>query len=182
MNRTTKNLLTILLFVSSTIALRAQTIQIKLLDGKTGRPAKGICVGTWKKDLSTDVYIRSDRNGVARLRLTQDADEVDTSHSDSHCGDLGVIDPVLEYDDLLWVGPVHEDPLCAFPQSMANSRYKELNFSTKDVIQHGVVAENTCGKVTVSPQPGEIILFVRPRKLMEILGDRQLATSGGDFR
>ena len=35
-------------------------------------------------------------------------------------------------------------------------------FSTAEVLQHGVVTANTCGKATASPQPAEIIIFVRP--------------------
>ena len=35
------------------------------------------------------------------------------------------------------------------------------DFSTQDVLQHGVVTANACGKATVSPQPGQLILFVR---------------------
>lgn len=30
------------------------------------------------------------------------------------------------------------------------------------VLQHGVVTANYCGNTTASPQPGEIIIFVRP--------------------
>jgi hypothetical protein len=36
------------------------------------------------------------------------------------------------------------------------------NFSTEEILQHGVATANTCGKATASPKPGEVILFVRP--------------------
>jgi hypothetical protein len=40
-----RGLLALVFFISYAVVLRAQTIQIKLVDGKTGRPAAGACVG-----------------------------------------------------------------------------------------------------------------------------------------
>jgi hypothetical protein len=62
-------------------------------------------------------------------------------------------------------------PSCAFPESVPRARWKELDFSTKEVLQHGVVSSNTCGEATASPQPGEVILFVRPRNFREKVQD-----------
>ncbi len=63
----------LLLFAPCAAVLCAQTIQIKLLDGKTGRPVAGACVGAWMKDASNkmSLYIPVDKNGAARLHLTQ---------------------------------------------------------------------------------------------------------------
>jgi len=36
-----------------------------------------------------------------------------------------------------------------------------INFSTKDVLQEGVVRANTCRSATLSSNPGQIVLFVR---------------------
>jgi hypothetical protein len=40
-------------------------------------------------------------------------------------------------------------------------------FSTRDVLQFGVVTENLCGKAKASPEPGELVIFVRPLTFWE---------------
>jgi hypothetical protein len=170
-------LLTFLFFASYATALSAQTIQIKVVDGKTGRPVAGVCVGVWITDASNKTlpltpYIPADKNGVARLRLAQKDNEVNISYDPKlGCGGSGAINPVLKYDDTLTSYTTLDHPSCAFPQSIPNARFNEIDFSTNEVIQHGVVSANTCGKVTASPQPGEVILFVRPRNFREKVQD-----------
>ena len=166
--------LALFLFASCPRALRAQTIQIKLVDGRTGRPVAGTCVGAWTKGASIkmSVYILADKDGVARLRLSQKDSEVDISYTPKlGCGGQGAINPVLKYDDTLMVYSTGYHPSCAFPESVPRARWKELDFSTKEVLQHGVVSSNTCGEATASPQPGEVILFVRPRNFREKVQD-----------
>jgi hypothetical protein len=169
-------LLALLLFASCAAALRAQAIQIKLVNGETGRPVAGICVGVVGVWLTNNARvlasIPTDKSGVARLRLTQKDDEVDISYSSKlGCGRDGAINPVLKYANSLSIDTYYDDPSCAFPQSMPNARWKEMDFSTQEVLQHGVVSANTCGKVTASPQPGELILFVRSRTFQEKVSD-----------
>ncbi|MGA3126499.1 MAG: hypothetical protein ABSD13_07260 [Candidatus Korobacteraceae bacterium] len=125
-----------------------------------------------KKNSRMFVYIPADKNGVARLRLTQKDNEVDSSYNSKlGCGGTGAINPVLKYDDTLTTYTTGDNPSCAFPQSMPNARWKEIDFSTKEALQHGVISANTCGKVTASPQPGEVIIFVRPRNFREKVQD-----------
>lgn len=152
----------------------AQTIQIKLLDGKTGHTVASACVGAWMKDASNkmSVYIPVDKVGIARLRLTQKDTEVDISYNPKlGCGGNGAINPVLKYDETLTTYSTGYHPSCAFPESMPRARWKGLDFPTKEVFEHGVVSVNTCGKATASPQPGEVILFVRPRNFREKVQD-----------
>jgi hypothetical protein len=165
-------LLAPLSFASSGKALRAQTIEIKLVYGKTGHPVAGACVGVRTNDTRMSVTIKTDKDGVARLRLTYKDNEVDLSNNlKLRCGGDGAINPVLKYDDTLKTGPTFDNPSCAFPESMPHARWKEIDFSTKEVLQHGVISANTCGKVTTLPQPGQVILFVRPRNFHEKVQD-----------
>jgi hypothetical protein len=171
-----KGFFALLFFASCATALRAQTIEIKLIDGKTGRPVKGACVGALMKDASNRIFpfIPADKHGVAQLRLTEKDSEINISYDPKlGCGGSGVFNPVLKYDDTLTTYTTGYNPSCAFPESVPNARYKELDFATKEVLQHGVVSANTCGKVTASPQPGEVILFVRPRNFHEKVHDWQ---------
>lgn len=168
-----KGFLALFLFASCATA-RPQAIQIKLVYGKTGHPVAGACVGAWTKDASNkrSAFIPTDKDGVARLRLAQKDSEVDISYDPKlGCGGNGAINPVLKYDDTLSTYSTGNHPSCGFPEDMPRARWKELDFSTKEVLQHGVVSTNTCGNATASPQPGEIILFVRPRNFREKVQD-----------
>jgi len=44
-----------------------------------------------------------------------------------------------------------------------------MKFSTKEVLEQGVVRANTCGNTTATPVPGEVIIFVRPLTFWEEL-------------
>jgi len=168
-----RSLLALIIWVLCVTALRAQAIQIKLVDGKTGRPVAGACVGAMMtKDYRKRVSIPMDKDGIASLRLTQKDNEVGSAvDTKLGCGGDGAINPVFKYADSLTTYTYGDHPSCAFPESMPNARYKGIDFSTKDVLEHGVVSANTCSRVTASPQPGEIILFVRPRNFREKVKD-----------
>ena len=121
-------------------------IQIKLVNGKTWSPVADACVGAWMKDASNkmSVYIPADRDGIARLRVTQKDGDVDISYNPKlGCGGNGAINPVLKYDDTLTTYSTGDHPSCAFPESVPLARWKQLDFSTKEVLQYGVVSANT---------------------------------------
>jgi len=169
-----KKSLALLLLASSATALRSQNIQIKLVDGKTGRAVRDACVGAWMKNASTktSLFIPVDKDGVAHLRLTRKDSEVEVSYDPKlRCGGAGAINPVIKRDDTLTTYSTGFHPSCAFPESMPLARWKEINFSTDEVIEHGVASANTCGKVTIALQPGTVILFVRPRNHREKMYD-----------
>jgi hypothetical protein len=79
-----------------------------------------------------------------------------------------VIDPVVKYSDEIRINVGYV--LCELRKSDF-SWLAIRRFSTPQVLQHGVVTANTCGKATASPQPGEIIIFVRP--LTNVVGKIQ---------
>jgi len=163
-----------LFFALCTTALCAQTIQIKLVDGKTGRLVGRACVGVWnRKDSQLPVYMSTDKDGVARLRLTQKDSEVDISYNPKlGCGGTGTTNPVLKYEDTLAIYSTGDHPSCALPATMPNARWKETDpIRTNEVLQKGFVSANTCGKATASPQPGIVVLFVRPRNFHERVQD-----------
>jgi hypothetical protein len=164
-----KGLLPLFLVASCAAALCAQTIQIKVVDGKTGRSVKSVCVGIQTKDLKSPVYIPTDKNGVAWLSFTHKNNEIDIFYNPKlGCGGTGVINPVLKYIDTFTSYTTGYNPSCAFPENMPGTRWKEIDsISTNEVFQHGFASANTCGKVTASPQPGQVILFVRPRNSQE---------------
>ena len=125
MRLTAKGFLALLLFASCTAALRAQTIQFKVVNGKTGRPVADVCVGVQMKNATLPVYIPTDKDGVARLRLTLNDNEVDISYNVKlSCGGTGAINPVLKYNDTLGTSTTGDHPSCAVPESVPNGRWK----------------------------------------------------------
>lgn len=152
-------------------SLSAQTLEITLVDGRNGRPMVGassyvnVWVGTERKEA---IAIPIDGNGVARLQLTLNTGEINIPNSSEDRGSIVVDHPVVNYNESLRINAPYL--LCG----SGGSNYSWLrseNFSTKEILQHGYVSPNTCGKATVSPQPGQVILFVRPltwrEKLMQ---------------
>ena len=125
------------------------------------------------KDTRTTATIRTDKDGIARLRLTKNDNEVDVSvNLKLGCGGDGVINPAFKYADLLSAYTAVEAPSCSLPENAPEARWKEMDpISTKEVLQKGFVSANTCGKVTRSPQPGQVLLFVRPRNFREKVYD-----------
>jgi hypothetical protein len=154
-------LLPLALFSSGT-ALCAQTIGIKLVNGRNGRPIAASCVNVGVgvgNERKKTIAIPTDKDGIARLRLTDNDDEIDIRDRWKDCGLFGVIKPVVKYDDVLAINVGYV--LCQ-SRTADNSWLAITDLSTKEVFQHGIVTANTCGKATASPKPGEVIIFVRP--------------------
>jgi hypothetical protein len=148
------------ILVSSGTVLRAQTIKIKLVNGKTGLPITNKCVNTWVgTERKEAMAIPLDKNGVARLYLTDKDSEVNVQNRAQNCGDFGVIHPAVKNSDTLRI--VAGYVVCE-PHAADYSWLATMEFSTKQIIQQGIVIGNTCGKATASPSPGELLIFVRP--------------------
>jgi len=149
-----------LVFGCSGPTLGGQTIGIKLVNGRTGRPIANTCVNVWVGHERKDAMaIPTDKNCIAWLRLTDKGDGININNRWKGCGLFGVIDPVVKYDDSLRINAGYA--LC----QAHGSDYSWLaiaDFSMKQVVQQGIVTANTCGKATASPKPGEVTIFVRP--------------------
>jgi hypothetical protein len=148
------------------MSLAAQTLEIKLVDGRNGRPMVGassyvnVWVGRKRKEA---IAIPTDDKGVARLQLTPNPNEVNIPNSTGH-GTIVEKHPVVKYDESFRINAPYV--LCG--SGDGNQSWFELkNFSTKEVLDHGYASANTCGKATVSPQPGQVVLFVKPLTFWE---------------
>lgn len=150
------------------LSLSAQTLEITLVDGRNGHPMVrassyvNVWVGTERKEA---IAIPTDGKGVARLHLTLNASEVNIPNT-QNSGSIVVDRPIVKYDESFRINAPYV--LCG----SGGSKYSWLglaNFSTQEILHHGYASPNTCGKVTVSPHPGQVILFVRPLKWWEKL-------------
>ena len=117
------------------IPAHAQTVAIKLVDGRNGRPMSNTSVNTWpRRDKKDATPIQTDQNGVARLTLEDRNSDVK-----------------------IQTGYV----LCQ-SRKADHSWLSILTFPAAQILDRGVVTANHCGKAAASAQPGELILFVRP--------------------
>jgi hypothetical protein len=101
----------------------------------------------------------TDENGVAKLRLTDKDSEVDVRRRWKDCGDFGVIDPVVKYNDSIRINAGYV--LCQ-PHTRDYSWLSLTDLSMEQLIQRGIVTPNSCGKATASPKSGEVVIFDRP--------------------
>jgi len=146
------------------LKLGAQTIRIRLLNGKNGHPLAGKCVNVWVgSERKSAMAVPTDKDGVASLELTHKA-QADTQHVWKGCGILGVIHPIVQYSDRIEINTSY---VSCEPRTPDFSWLAIKAFPTKKVLQSGIVTPNSCGKAKASPQPGEIILFVRPLTFWE---------------
>lgn len=153
-------LFSILAFTLSSGALQAQTIKIELVNGRNGRPIANTCLNVWVgTERVNALSIPTDKNGIAVLRLTEENSEITTLNRWADCGAEGVINPILKYASTIKVNTGYVS--C----QLRTADYSWLavrGFSTKEILQSGVVTANTCGKAKASPKPGELVIFVRP--------------------
>ena len=119
-----------------------------------------VWVGAERKEA---IAIAVDEKGIARLQLTRNPNEVNVPNSTGH-GTIVVNRPAVRYEESFRINVPYM--LCG---SGAGNRSPlgVNNFITKEVLDHGYASGNTCGKVTAPPQPGQVILFVRPLSFLE---------------
>ncbi len=153
--------LVLLFLILPGLSLCAQTLEIILLDGRSGSPMVGASshvnawVGTERK---AAIVINTDKEGAARIQLTLDPAEVNIPNSQNN-GSIVLEHPIVMYGDFFRINTPYA--LCV----SEGSKYSWLSlerFSTKEILRHGYASPNTCGKRTVSPHPGQVVLFVRP--------------------
>jgi hypothetical protein len=109
---------------------------------------------------------QTDTNGIIRLRLTDEGTKIDAQSQQLVCGLQGVINSIMKYGDTISIRAGYAS--CQ-PHTPDYSWLAMTDFTTKQVVQQGIVTTNSCGKATASPKPGEVILFVRPLTLWEKL-------------
>ena len=141
---------------------QAETIKIRLLNGRNGRPMTGTAsyVNVWAGiERKEAIAIPTDGNGFASLQLTLDGSKANIPNPSKDQGSIVVANPVVEYNESFQIN---------VPYALCGSRGSNyswlalLQFSTKQILENGYVSPNICGKGTASPTPGQVILFVRP--------------------
>jgi len=133
-----------LILLACSHVAEAQTITVRLINGETGKPLKNLNVTLkWDKELkSSVVFIGSEGTG----------------HAEILSGATGFA---------MLPGPKmgKKSDRIAFANC---NRGPAAILSVQEVIEKGIVPENTCGTKTQKPKPGEIIFWGRPRHFWEL--------------
>ncbi|MGO8720583.1 MAG: hypothetical protein ACLQMO_15420 [Acidobacteriaceae bacterium] len=156
--RSLMQFLMLLLFTSICTSLYAQKVMIKIVNGRNGREMAPTCVSVWSQQNHKDmISIPTDKDGIARLRLTDNDDEIDVHNRWKGCGLFGVTNPIVKYKSTLHIYVGYA--LCLPPPD--HSLLDITGISTRQLMQRGIVMPNTCGKATALPKPGELVIFVK---------------------
>lgn len=154
-------------FASLCAPLLAQTIAIKLVNGKDGRPVAGGYVNVWVGgNQQMAMAIPTNREGIAHLRLSSNGEEANSQNTVKGSRETVMANPVARYADFIRVNVGYV--LC----QAGGSNYSWLarrQFLTKELVLQGIATPNTCGKAVASPIPGELVIFVRPLNFWERL-------------
>jgi hypothetical protein len=138
----------------------AQTLRVRLLNGSNGNPISNAYINVWVgAHLKEAIPISIGSNGDAVLRLTGDGTDKDVQAASANV-------PVFPYapEIRIQVGLA----LCQVKQQ----KYSWLQitpYSTEDWMRGGIVTANTCGKAVAEPEPGMLVIFVRPLSFWEKL-------------
>jgi hypothetical protein len=143
----------------------AETIKIRVIDGRNGHPLADSYVNTWVgKERKEAMVIPTDKDGVALLCLINEA--ADADESSKGCGRSGISNRAVKYDESLRINVGFA--LCQ-PHGGDYSWLKIMDLSTSRVLHEGITMTNTCGKPIATAKPGEVIIFVRPLNFWEKL-------------
>jgi hypothetical protein len=117
-------------------------IDIKALDGRNGKPIKG-----------THLLIFAGGTAEELRRHAQHFDLLTDQHGDAEL--------TLDSDSLkflqVWVDKM----------TLCQSRPNALSLSVEEALAKGLLAPNECGKLPMSSEPGQLLVFARPATFRE---------------
>jgi hypothetical protein len=114
-------------------------ITVRFLNGKTGKPIKDDVPNFWFGDTIGAMNYPTNSKGEVILRATGTDKEIRVL-------------PNLYAD-------------CRFKSDTPTGRL--IEYSVQEIDAHGIVSDNVCGTHHISPIPGVLVIYVRPRTFME---------------
>lgn len=152
--------------------LCAQQINIRVLNGHNGKPVTNECLnislGVWN---GGDLVAPTNSAGVISLIFRDGQASVERASSHA-CNGTAVLGPKIIPNGMEEI-TLSTDYYIAcqehgkvIPGEPAKPNLiKELmpSYSIKKILDSGLSAGNTCGRVKAEPRPGELIFYVKPR-------------------
>ena len=118
--------------------VNAEPITIRVVDGRNGHPITDEKLQLWfNRQSGSAMSISTDKQGIAHVDAPSDA-------------------------SLLLSANLYVD--CRYSKQTGPER---PTYPVSDIMRSGVLAADTCGKLKLSPTPGELIFFVRPEHWWE---------------
>jgi hypothetical protein len=157
----------LLVSLAASSSAQSQEIRVRFLDGQTGRPvtyeAAQMWVGTGTRLLlapaknkeGTATFLYTGHSIRAVWPPNTKVRNIETEVSVALGSERIAVAPTVATDICWDMGPSHIGPW----------------YPVSEILQHGAVSENRCGKATAKAEPGELILFIKPlsiwRRLLE---------------
>jgi len=149
----------LLVLLGASTGADGQEIRVKFLDGRTGHPVTYEAAQMWVENVRGVLLAPANNpDGTAKFFYTGQSIRGIWPHNTklrySWQGEL-TVPPGLER---IAVGQTVEAGICWDPGPSRMGPWYRIS----DILQHGAVSENHCGNATAKPQPGELILFIKP--------------------
>ena len=129
----------LMILLASACSAQESTIILRLLNGRTGKPITDRSFNVW---LGSSGNVLHDTNSSGEIKL-----------------DVAKITPPS-----IRVLPDHRFD-CRSERDVTSGDRTE--YSLDEILSKGVVGENLCGHAKSPPEPGVLIIFVRPRTFIE---------------
>jgi len=148
--------------------LSAQDIQVRLVNGKNGKPVSDEClnisIGGWH---GADLIAPTNHDGILALHL-ENGGIATNAVAPRACNGMALTTSraVARTAELIAVLP-NWQILCERRATRAPGEPVEVDklvpsYSIQEILDSGHTAANTCGKFRMKAKPGELVLFVRP--------------------
>lgn len=132
-------------------------LRIQVLDGRNGHSLSNICLnislGMWH---GADLLAPANGDGIATLHVAAGVVSADIPRDSQCVGGFPTQAALPRGEDRITPAsggndchPKHQSPV-------------PLSYSIQEILEHGIVGENVCGKIKVEARPGQLFLFVRP--------------------
>jgi hypothetical protein len=146
--RTLVGLLCAAVFCAGLHAQAAITVQIRLLDGKTGLPVKAsnYLVRIDHHDTAHSEWVKMNDDGTVIVTLPSDAREIAVKAT---------------YD-------MSTETYINCEISKESDKQRDIWYPIAQVLQSGVVAPNECSQTHYTAKPGEFVFFVRKLNWREL--------------
>jgi hypothetical protein len=158
--------------------LHAQEIHIRVLNARNGKPITNECLNLWLGPLHGQGLLAPTNNeGVVVLHLGDNQVTADAVSARA-CGGNASVGPKpfpKDSDGISVAGDYYivcqEYGKFAPGEPPTSNSLKQMvpSYPIKKILESGVAAGNTCGKVRAEAKPGELVIFERPTTFGERL-------------
>jgi hypothetical protein len=156
--------------------LYAQEIDIRVLNGRNGKPVTNECLnislGSWH---GGDLIAPTNTDGVVVLHLANNQVTADPAPPHA-CNGTAVLGPraipngmraITLWGDYYVACQEHGKITPGEPATPNLLKEVMPSYPIKKILDSGLSAANICGKIRVEARPGELIFYVKPRSLSQ---------------